>query len=155
MQDAALNRPPLLEVRALQVGFARPHATPLVAVNRLDLSLNAGETFALVGESGSGKSLTALAMMRLLPAGGRILGGEVRLAGENLLQRPESAMREVRGGRVAMIFQEPGTSLNPVMTVGAQLGEVLTRHRRLSGAAAQAESLRLLDAVGIADAPRR
>ena len=146
---------PLLEVRALSVGFDRPGKPPLVAVNGLDLSLVAGETFALVGESGSGKSLSALAMMRLLPAGGRILGGEVRLGGENLLLRPESAMRQVRGGRAAMIFQEPGTSLNPVMTVGDQLGEVLIRHRQLSGAAARAEALRLLDAVGIADAARR
>jgi len=146
---------PLLEVRGLQVGFSRREAPPLVAVNGLDLSLVAGETYALVGESGSGKSITALALMRLLPAGGRVLAGEVGLNGENILLRPESAMREIRGGRVAMIFQEPGTSLNPVMTVGAQLGEVLQMHRQMRGEAATAESLRLLDAVGIADAPRR
>ena len=146
---------PLLEVSGLRVGFRRSGGAPLAAVNGLDLQLAAGETFALVGESGSGKSLTALALMRLLPAGGGVLGGVVRLAGENLLLRAESAMREIRGGQVAMIFQEPGTSLNPVMTVGEQLGEVLVRHRQLGGSAATAEALRLLDAVGIADAARR
>ena len=154
-QQERLAVSPLLEVRGLAVGFPRKEAPPLVAVNGLDMTLSAGETFALVGESGSGKSLSALALMRLLPAGGRILGGEVRLNGENLLQRPESAMREVRGGRVAMIFQEPGTSLNPVMTVGAQLGEVLQLHRQLAGETGRAEALRLLDAVGISDAARR
>lgn len=155
VMNEAQNHSPMLDVRALKIGFGRPDAPPLIAVNGLDLTLSVGETFALVGESGSGKSLSALALMRLLPANGRIIGGEVRLNDENLLLRPESAMREVRGGRVAMIFQEPGTSLNPVMTVGAQLGEVLIRHRQLAGASAIAESLRLLDAVGISDAPRR
>jgi peptide/nickel transport system ATP-binding protein len=145
----------LLEAQRLKIGFARKHGTPLVAVNGVDLSLRAGETFALVGESGSGKSLSALALMRLLPASGRYLDGEIQLGEENILQKSEAAMRHVRGGRMAMIFQEPGTSLNPVMTVGKQIGEVLSRHRGLEGSAARQEALSLLTAVGIADVERR
>jgi peptide/nickel transport system ATP-binding protein len=145
----------LLEAQRLKVGFARQYASPLIAVNGIDLSLRAGETFALVGESGSGKSLTALALMRLLPLTGRYLDGEVKLGDENVLLKSEAAMRHVRGGRVAMIFQEPGTSLNPVMTVGKQIGEVLARHRGMQGSAARQEALNLLKAVGIADGERR
>ena len=93
------------------------------AVDGLTLAMRRGETFALVGESGCGKSMTALALMRLLPESGRIAGGRLHLGDKELFELPESAMRTVRGGRIGMIFQEPGTSLNPVMRVGDQIVE--------------------------------
>ncbi|NMF90127.1 dipeptide ABC transporter ATP-binding protein [Aromatoleum petrolei] len=145
---------PLLDVRHLRVHIGAA-ARPVRPVDGVGFSIAAGETFALLGESGCGKSMTALALLRLLPDAGRIVGGEVRFAGDELLARSEADMREVRGGRIAMIFQEPSTSLNPVMTVMTQIGEVLARHRGLRGAAARAEAQRLLDAVGIPDAARR
>ncbi len=125
------------------------------ALDGVDLDIPRGETFAIVGESGCGKSMTALTLMRLLPETGRVVGGSVRLEGAELLALPESRMRDVRGRRMAMIFQEPATSLNPVLTVGRQIGEVLARHARIRGAAARARAIELLDAVGIADAARR
>ena len=148
----------ILKVRDLRMGFASGHAATrrsLVAVDGVDFELRAGETLALLGESGCGKSATALSLLRLLPAAGRILGGAVEYAGRDLLALPESEMRAVRGGIMAMIFQEPATSLNPVLTVGRQIGEVLERHLALSGEAARSRAIELLDAVGIADAPRR
>ena len=90
------------------------------AIDHVSLSVNPGETFGLVGESGCGKSMTALALMRLLPENGKVVGGRVGLEGQDLLALPEAGMRAVRGGRIGMIFQEPGTSLNPVMKVGAR-----------------------------------
>lgn len=152
------DQQPILDVRDLRMGFAsgaRHGRRVLVAVDGVSFDLRPGETFALLGESGCGKSATALALLRLLPAAGRILGGEVRFAGSDLLQLPEAEMRAVRGGGMAMIFQEPATSLNPVLTVGRQIGEVLERHAGLSGEAAQQRALELLNAVGIADAERR
>ncbi|MHB8785035.1 MAG: ABC transporter ATP-binding protein [Thauera sp.] len=143
----------LLEVAGLGVTIARAEGD-VRPVDGVDFSIDAGETFALLGESGCGKSMTALALVRLLPDAGQIAGGSVRLGGEELLALPESAMRRVRGGRIGMIFQEPSTSLNPVMTVGEQIGEALARHG-LRGAAARSESVRLLEAVGIPDPARR
>ncbi len=125
------------------------------AVDGVDIKLRKGECFALVGESGSGKSMTALSLMRLLPEAGRIVDGRVLLEGRDLLALPEAAMRAVRGRRVAMIFQEPSTALNPVLTVGRQIMEVIERHTALSGEAARRRTLELLDAVGIPDAARR
>ena len=130
------------------------------AVDGVDIELRKGECFALVGESGSGKSMTALSLMRLLPEVGRIADGKVMLsgrdqAGQDLLALPEAAMRAVRGRRVAMIFQEPSTALNPVLTVGRQITEVIERHTALTGDAIRARTLELLDAVGIPDAARR
>ncbi|HEX7954352.1 MAG TPA: ABC transporter ATP-binding protein, partial [Burkholderiales bacterium] len=125
------------------------------AVNGVSFSVGRGETFALLGESGCGKSMTALSIARLLPDAGRILTGTVRLDGEDLLQLPESTMREVRGARIGMIFQEPGTSLNPVMTVGAQIAEVLLQHTALRGDAVMARMVELLDAVGLPDPKSR
>jgi peptide/nickel transport system ATP-binding protein len=148
----------LLSVNQLRMGFASGFAgrrAVLAAVDGVDFELHAGETLALLGESGCGKSATALALLRLLPAAGRILGGEVRFEGNDLLQLPEAEMRAVRGGGMAMIFQEPATSLNPVLTVARQIGEVLERHLNLRGQASRERSLELLTAVGIADAPRR
>jgi peptide/nickel transport system ATP-binding protein len=125
------------------------------ALDGVDLAVRRGETFAIVGESGCGKSMTALTLMRLLPETGRVAAGSVRLDGTELLALPEARMRDVRGGRMAMIFQEPATSLNPVLTVGTQIAEVLARHADLHGAAARSRAIELLDAVGIADSARR
>jgi peptide/nickel transport system ATP-binding protein len=145
---------PLLSVRGLGTRIAGD-GPPVRAVDGVSFDIAAGETFALVGESGCGKSMTALSIMRLLPAAATISGGEVELQGENLLALPESRMRDVRGRRVAMIFQEPGLSLNPVMTVGAQIAESVRRHTSLTGAAADARVIELLEAVRMPDAVRR
>ena len=127
----------------------------LRAVDGVDLALERGECFALLGESGCGKSMTALSVMRLLPEAARVAGGRVLLDGSDLLALPEAAMRALRGRRVAMIFQEPSTALNPVLTVGRQVVEVIERHAGLRGAAARKRALELLEAVGIADGARR
>ncbi len=144
----------MLEVTDLRLGFVAGKKT-LVAVDGVSFTISKGETFALLGESGCGKSVTAQGIMRLLPAAGRITGGGVRLDGEELLSLSEAAMRQVRGARIAMIFQEPATSLNPVLTVGMQIGEVLDRHCDLRGEAARRRMLELLRQVGIADPERR
>jgi peptide/nickel transport system ATP-binding protein len=125
------------------------------AIDGLNLAITRGETFALVGESGCGKSMTALALMRLLPENGRVVGGRVGLEGEELLALPEAGMRAIRGGRIGMIFQEPGTSLNPVMRVGAQIVEAIEAHTELRGAAARAKAIEWLGRVGIPDPERR
>ncbi|MET0349777.1 MAG: dipeptide ABC transporter ATP-binding protein, partial [Rhizobacter sp.] len=125
------------------------------AIDALRLSLQQGETFALVGESGCGKSMTALALMRLLPESGQVTRGSVRLDGQELLSLPESRMRAVRGGRLGMIFQEPGTSLNPVMRVGDQIVEAIEAHTALRGKAARARALSWLERVGIPEPARR
>ena len=125
------------------------------AIDGVSLEVERGETFAIVGESGCGKSMTALSVLRLLPEAGQVVAGAVLLAGEDLLCLPETAMRGVRGRRIAMIFQEPATSLNPVLTVGMQIAEVLQRHTALRGEAARERMLELLAAVGIPDPVRR
>jgi peptide/nickel transport system ATP-binding protein len=145
----------LLEVKDLKVrlGVGENAVRP---VDGVSFSIARGETFALLGESGCGKSMTALSLLRLLPQpAGEITGGSVKLDGEELLALPESGMRSVRGARIAMIFQEPQTSLNPVMTVGAQISESLALHKGMEGQTARQEVIRLLDAVGIPDAARR
>ena len=125
------------------------------AVDGLSFSVVRGETFVLLGESGCGKSMTAMSIARLLPDAAQVVTGAVRLDGQDLLQLPESSMRDVRGGRIGMIFQEPGTSLNPVMTVGSQIAEVLARHTALRGDAIDKRVLELLDAVGLPDPKSR
>ena len=125
------------------------------ALDRLSFALRRGETFALVGESGCGKSMTALALMRLLPENGRVAGGSLRLGETEVMDLPESAMRAVRGGRVGMIFQEPSTSLNPVMKVGDQLVEAIEAHTPLRGAAARERAVQWLERVGIPEPRRR
>jgi oligopeptide/dipeptide ABC transporter ATP-binding protein len=126
------------------------------AVDGISYSVEAGETVAIVGESGSGKSVSAMSILRLIPdPPGRITAGEVMFDGRDLLKLPEEAMRRVRGGDIGMVFQEPMTSLNPVLTIGRQLTEVLEQHRRASPAAARARSEELLGLVGIADPRRR
>ena len=125
------------------------------AIEGLSLEIGRGETYALLGESGCGKSMTALSVMRLLPDAGQVVSGSIELDGDDLLRKPEVAMRDIRGKRVAMIFQEPMLSLNPVMTVGAQIAETLERHTGLAGNALDARVIELLDAVGIPDPARR
>ena len=124
-------------------------------VDDISFSINAGKTFALLGESGCGKSMTAMSLLRLLPDGVVHGGGTARLDGVEIFSLPEREMREVRGGTAAMIFQEPGLSLNPVMTVGQQIAEVLELHQGLGGMAARRRYVELLDQVGIPDASRR
>ncbi|CAB3826751.1 putative ABC transporter ATP-binding protein YejF [Achromobacter animicus] len=145
---------PLLTVNGLDVDVAGESGMTH-AVKRLQLAISQRETFALVGESGCGKSMTALALLRLLPDAGRIVGGQIDLDGEDLNRLPESAMRGVRGGRIGIIFQEPSTSLNPVMRVGDQIIETLTAHTPLRGAAARARAIDWLRRVGIPDPDRR
>jgi peptide/nickel transport system ATP-binding protein len=130
-------------------------AGELRAVDGVSFELRRGECFALVGESGCGKSVTALSLMRLLPEAGRIAGGRVELDGVDLLGLPEAAMRAVRGKRVAMIFQEPATALNPVLSVGFQVSEVVKRHARASGGEARSKAIELLRAVGLPDPEQR
>lgn len=145
---------PLLQIDNLET-VLHTGATPMRAVDGLTLQIMQGETFALLGESGCGKSMTALSVMRLLPEVGEIVAGSIRIGGEDLLLLPEAAMRNVRGKRISMIFQEPMLSLNPVMTVAEQIGEVLQRHFNLRGAAQQQRVLEILNQVGIPDAERR
>jgi peptide/nickel transport system ATP-binding protein len=125
------------------------------AIDGLTLSIERGETFALVGESGCGKSMTALALMRLLPDNGAITHGNVELEGQDVLSLPESRMRAVRGGRIGMIFQEPSTSLNPVMRVGEQIVEAIETHTALRGGAARAKAIEWMRKVGIPEPERR
>ena len=128
-------------------------ASQVVPVDGVSFELVQGECFALVGESGCGKSMTALSLMRLLPEAGRIAAGQVSLEGVDLLALPEAAMRAVRGRRVGMIFQEPSTALNPVLTVGRQIGEVIERHIGKEGI--RDKTIELLRAVGIPDPESR
>ncbi|MCL5061006.1 MAG: ABC transporter ATP-binding protein [Candidatus Thermoplasmatota archaeon] len=141
---------PLLEVCDLvtDIGGVR-------VVDGVSFRVSAGETYALLGESGCGKSITALSLMRLLPDGGQVVSGSVQLGETDVLALPERDMRRVRGGQMAMIFQEPMLALNPVIKVGEQIGEALSLHRKLAGPAARDAARTLLDAVGVPDAVRR
>jgi peptide/nickel transport system ATP-binding protein len=143
-----------LEIENLKVALDAD-AGLVKAIDGLTLSIRRGETFALVGESGCGKSMTALALMRLLPENGNVTAGRIALQGEDLLALPESGMRAVRGGRIGMIFQEPSTSLNPVMRVGDQIVEAIESHTDLRGAAARAKAIEWLGRVGIPEPARR
>jgi peptide/nickel transport system ATP-binding protein len=146
---------PLLSVKDLKVRIGSGD-NAVRPVDGVTFDIRRGETVALLGESGCGKSMTALALLRLLPRpGGEIVGGSVELDGDDLLALTENGMRTVRGARIAMIFQEPMTSLNPVMTVGAQIAESLAQHKGLRGKAARKRVLELLDDVGIPDVERR
>lgn len=125
------------------------------AVDSLTLTIEQGETFALVGESGCGKSMTALSILRLLPDSGRVAGGRVDVDGTDIMQLPEARMRDFRGSRISIIFQEPSTSLNPVMTVGRQITEVIERHTEMRGDHALAKAVDWLKRVGIPEPERR
>ncbi len=137
-----------LVVRDLGVGIMG-RETVLKPVDGVSFEVEGGQCVVLLGESGCGKSLTALALMRLLPEGAAIAAGSVSLDGEELLDLPEREMRQRRGRRLAMIFQEPQTSLNPVLSIGRQIGESLAEHRGLAAAEAVAEAARLIEAVGL------
>ncbi len=145
---------PLLQIKNLKTWLGN-RDDPVKAVDGVDLDINRGETFALLGESGCGKSMTALSMMRLLPASGRIVDGSIRLGATEILDLPEEAMRKERGGRMGMIFQEPMTSLNPVLTIGDQIAESVKVHDPAAKSAINARVLELLNAVGIPDPQRR
>ncbi|WP_342166869.1 ABC transporter ATP-binding protein [Methylobacterium sp. SD21] len=145
---------PILSVTDLTVSF-RSDGRWREVVHGVSFDIGPRETVALVGESGSGKSVSALSVLRLLPRDASRIGGSVRFQGRELLTASEGEMRAVRGDSIAMIFQEPMTSLNPVLTVGFQIAEALIRHRGLSRAAAEAEVLRLLDKVRIPAARSR
>ncbi|MCP8939449.1 ABC transporter ATP-binding protein [Alsobacter sp. SYSU M60028] len=140
---------PLLRVRDLAIEFGPPDA-PLRVVDGVGFDLARGECIGIVGESGSGKSMTSLAMMRLIPEPpGRIAGGRVELEGRDLLSLPVDAMRDIRGREIAMVFQEPMSSLNPVMTIGAQIGETLLLHDPMSPARRRERVIEMLGLVGI------
>jgi peptide/nickel transport system ATP-binding protein len=144
----------LLRIESLRTALASD-AGPVRAVDDVSFEVARGETFALLGESGCGKSMTALSLMRLLPDAGAIVGGRVLLGGRDLLSLSESEMRDVRGREMAMIFQEPATSLNPVLSVGQQIVEVLARHGALPRGAARRRARELIESVGIPDPARR
>ncbi len=144
----------LLQVKDLRVDIAGEQGLN-TAVRTLSLAIERGRTFALVGESGCGKSITALALLRLLPDAGRIAGGQIALDGTDLNHLSETDMRRVRGARIGIIFQEPATSLNPVMRVGQQIVETIVAHTPLRGAAARARAIEWLQRVGIPEPQRR
>ncbi len=145
----------LLDISGLSVEFRGGGRTARV-LNDVALTVAANETLGVVGESGCGKSMTALAILRLVPSPpGRISGGRIVFEGEDLLQASEQRLRDVRGHRIGMIFQEPMTSLNPVLTIGDQLSETLIKHLKLDARAARARSIELLKAVGIPAPERR
>jgi peptide/nickel transport system ATP-binding protein len=144
----------ILEVSGLHVDLDQPAGT-LHAVQNIDFSVGRGETLSLVGESGCGKSLTALAVMNLLPPAGRFTAKTLRFEGESLLGLGEAAMADLRGNKIAMIFQEPMTSLNPSYTIGNQLAEALRRHRRVTAGEARDRAVFLLEKVGITAADSR
>jgi peptide/nickel transport system ATP-binding protein len=144
-----VSPPPLLEVENLRVAFEGDRGSRTEAVAGVSFALRPGRTLGIVGESGCGKSVTALAVMRLLPKAGTHVSGAVTFLGQRLFALPERQMQDLRGNRLAMIFQEPMTSLNPSFTVGDQIGEALIRHRGLSAAAARATAIDMLERVKI------
>lgn len=148
-QFRGLTMTALVAIEDLTVAF-----DGALVLNGVNLTVRRGEALGLVGESGSGKSVTWLAALGLLPRRARV-AGRVTLDGKNILDAPAAAIEAIRGRRVAMIFQDPASALNPVLTIGHQIGEALVLHRGLRGAAARAEARRLLDLVGIPDAGRR
>ncbi|MFC7550556.1 ABC transporter ATP-binding protein [Plantactinospora sp. GCM10030261] len=145
----------LLDVRDLSVVFGRRGETPFAAVNKVSFTVEPGQTVGLVGESGCGKSVTSLAIMGLLPRRGNKVSGEVLFEGTDLLKLRPNDMRDRRGKEIGMIFQDPLSSLNPVVPIGRQVAEVLERHQGRDRRQAMRESRELLDAVGIPDPARR
>ncbi len=147
--------PPLLEVRDLHTEF-RTGAGVVPAVDGISYTVERGETVAIVGESGSGKTAGALSILRLIPdPPGRITRGEILFSGRDLRRLSDEEIRQVRGGEIGMIFQEPMTSLNPVLTIGRQITETIEQHRGADRAASQKRAVELLSMVGIADPARR
>jgi peptide/nickel transport system ATP-binding protein len=146
---------PLLSVRDLRVAFQRKGEPETVAVDGVSFDVAPGQVVGLVGESGCGKSVTSMAIMRLLPERGVRVSGSVLMDGSDLLTLPDSKMRERRGRDMSMVFQDPLTSLNPVIPIGLQVTEVLRRHRGMNKEAARKAAVELLDRVGIPDPRRR
>jgi len=152
-KDKAVEK--LLEIKDLCTYFFTPEGV-IRAVDGISYDIAGGETVALVGESGCGKSVSALSILRLIPnPPGQIVSGEIVFEGEDLLCVSEQRIRSIRGDRIAMIFQEPMTSLNPVLTIGKQIGECLQVHRGMDEQAAAKETVRLLEMVGIPEAEKR
>lgn len=140
---------PILEIKDLVVQYV-VDKTAVEAVNGISLSLQEGDTLGLVGETGAGKTTTALSVMGLVPnPPGKIISGEILLAGEDLLKKTNKEMRKIRGKEIAMIFQDPMTSLNPVITVGDQIREVIELHEKISKAEAEKKAREMLELVGI------
>jgi oligopeptide/dipeptide ABC transporter ATP-binding protein len=154
MTDRAFHAAPLLEVEGLVTSF-RTDDGPVRAVDGVSFRVDPGRTLAIVGESGCGKSVTALSIMRLLDANGEILAGCVRLDGREILELAPAEMRTVRGNQISMIFQEPMTALNPVVTAGKQIMEVFRIHRRLSRREARLAAVDALRTVRMPDPERR
>ena len=146
----------ILEIRNLCVSFASDGVKErAIAVNGVDIDIAAGTTVGLVGESGCGKSVTSLAVMGLLADNGRVQGGSALFGGQDLLKLSDRQMREIRGNRISMIFQEPMTSLNPVITVGRQVSEALRLHSAMDKRAARARTIEIFEKVGIPEPARR
>ena len=145
---------PLLKVSNLHTQFGTGD-NAVKAVDGIDFTINKGETFVLLGESGCGKSVTALSIIRLLPSAAKIMEGSIHLYDQNLFELPEYELRKIRGNRIAMIFQEPQSSLNPVLTAGQQIGETLKQHKGIKGKAQRRQVIELLDAVGIPQPQQR
>jgi len=147
--------PPLLQVRDLRTHFFTDEGV-VKAVDGVSYDIEEGETLGLVGESGCGKSVSALSILRLIPnPPGKIVGGQVLFEGNDLMQVDEDEIRHVRGNRIAMVFQEPMTSLNPVLTIGRQLTEALELHLKMDRMSAQRRAIELLEMVGIPEAATR
>ena len=146
---------PLLQVEDLSVTFGTKGKRPFRAVDGISFEVAPGQTVGLVGESGCGKSVTSLAIMRLLPQRGNKVSGSVRFAGEDLLTISDARMRDRRGADLAMIFQDPLSSLNPVVPLGVQVAEVIERHKGAKREAARKQAATMLDKVGIPDPTRR
>lgn len=144
---------PLVSVRDLRVQF-RTYAGVIHAVNGISFDLYPGEILGLVGETGCGKSVTGLSLLRLVPPPGEIVGGQILFRGQDLLTLPPPQVRTLRGGKIAMIFQDPAAALNPVFTVGEQMELVIRRHRQMSRAAARRQAVEVLRSVGM-PAPER
>lgn len=139
----------LLEIKDLTIKYVTEDEV-VDAVNQINLSINEGETLGLVGETGAGKTTTALGIMRLIPnPPGKIMGGQINFEGKNLLEISEDEMRKIRGSKISMIFQDPMTSLNPVMTVGEQIAEVIEIHEKLGKEASMKKAGEMLELVGI------
>ncbi|GAB3625622.1 oligopeptide/dipeptide ABC transporter ATPase [Pandoraea terrae] len=152
---AQASSSPLLEVKDLEVEFTTSAGVARV-LDKVSFALGDGETLGIVGESGCGKSMTSLAILRLIPSPpGRIVGGEIRLRGENLLDASEARIQDVRGNEISMIFQEPMTALNPVFTIGQQIMETLRRHQGKRGGEAREAAIELLRSVHIPEPHKR
>ncbi len=146
----------LLQVKDLRTYFETAEGT-IKAVDGISYDVHEAETVAVVGESGCGKSVSALSLIRLVPYPGRIVGGQVLFGGEDLLQVPEKKMRSIRGRHIAMVFQEPMTSLNPVLSIGEQIAEPLRVHLKMDGKSARRRVAELMASVAefMARSPRR